>query len=328
MPDFDHIIVGFGLAGATLEYALTSLGQSVLVIDRNELVTSSKIAAGLLTPITGKRFATTPDWRELRPAAEAFYRAVEAECGRSFFHTAGAIRLFANVDERERFNARRHTISDLIAEVDAISPQFDAEFGGYRMPGSARLDVASFLSARRSMLGDRFQIQDINPNETVVEGEVVRMLDGLTASALTFCCGFYPEPNPWFPNVEFEAAKGEMLLLKIPELTTRETIHAAGIWLAPGPNETYRAGATYDWDDLSPTPTPAGRAWLEQRLHRFLATDFEIVDHLAAVRPIVMGRQPVVQAHPKHPHIRMINGLGSKGSLHAPVLACELAAPV
>ena len=324
MSDFDHVIIGFGLAGAALECELTKRGDRVLVVDRDEPITSSKIAAGLLTPITGRRFATTPGWRELRPAAERFYRSVEAECGESLFHTAGALRLFSDADERERFEARRHTITDLAADSGSIPDTLNAPFGGYRMPPSARLDVAAFLATRRRVVGDRFRIADVEPSDIGIAPGKVRLPDGTIASTVTFCCGFHPKPNPWFPGIRFEAAKGEMLLLRIPGLSLSQTIHAAGIWLAPAPGGCFRAGATYDWDDLSRTPTIAGREWVEERLRRFLTCEFEVVEHLAAVRPIVHGRQPIVETNPQHANVRMINGLGSKGSLHAPSLAGQL----
>ena len=57
MPERDAIIVGQGLAGTTLAWCLLEAGLSVLVTDREEEVTSSKIAAGLITPITGQRLA-------------------------------------------------------------------------------------------------------------------------------------------------------------------------------------------------------------------------------------------------------------------------------
>ncbi len=324
MSDFDHVIIGFGLAGAALEFELTRRGYRVLVVERDEPVTSSKIAAGLLTPITGKRFATTPDWRKLRPDAEQFYRAVETDCGKKLFHTAGALRLFASAEERERFEARRHTIADLVSDTGSIPDSLRAPFSGYRMASAARLDVADFLSARSLAVGGRYRVASVQPSSIKVHHGQVRLPDGTTSDALTFCCGFAPKPNPWFPDIRFEAAKGEMLLLRIPKFDLEHTIHAAGIWLAPGPNGCFRAGATYDWDDLTRTPTTAGREWLEQRLRRFLTCEFEVVDHLAAVRPIVEGRVPILKTNPQHLNVRLINGLGSKGSLHAPILARKL----
>ena len=100
----DVVIVGQGLAGTVLAWTLRP--RRVLVIDREDSVTSSKIAAGLMTPITGKRLAVSPrlgdEWR----VAVAFYRRIEAETGGRFFHEGPAVRIFADTSERELFEKR------------------------------------------------------------------------------------------------------------------------------------------------------------------------------------------------------------------------------
>ncbi len=324
IPDFDHAIIGFGLAGATLECELTKRGDRVLVLDRVESGTSSKIAAGLLTPITGKRFATTPHWRELWPQAERFYRNIEAEADCRFLHTDGAIRVFADEDECTRFEARRHTVADLVADAGPIPSSLNAPLGGFQM-NSARLDVAAFLESRRKVLADRFQVADVSPQAVQVANGVVELPTGQTSKRVTFCCGFDARPNPWFPQVGFEAAKGEMLLVKIPQFAERRTIHAHGVWLAPTGTGSFRTGATYEWDALDSVATPAAADWLRARLSRFLTVEFTVTDHVAAVRPIVEGRQPVVGVNGAHPAVGYINGLGSKGSLLGPEVANQFA---
>src|SRR5688572_24439561 len=103
---FDFLIVGQGLAGTALAWHLRWYGYRVLVLDRGDAVTSSRIAAGLLTPITGKRLALTWRFADLWPNAVAFYRRVEAETGEVFFRERPMVRLFQNDEEREIFAKR------------------------------------------------------------------------------------------------------------------------------------------------------------------------------------------------------------------------------
>ena len=56
LPD-PIMICGQGLAGTLLAWELVRLGSRVVVVDPGETVTSSKVAAGIVTPITGKRVA-------------------------------------------------------------------------------------------------------------------------------------------------------------------------------------------------------------------------------------------------------------------------------
>ena len=76
MTDVDFMIVGQGLAGTCLAWELRALGASFVVIDREAAVTSSRIAAVLMTPVTGQRLVKTWRWAELRAAAWEFYRRI------------------------------------------------------------------------------------------------------------------------------------------------------------------------------------------------------------------------------------------------------------
>ena len=47
------------------------------MIDRLDAQSSSRVAAGLVTPVTGSRAAASWRWNEFYPAADLFYRHVE-----------------------------------------------------------------------------------------------------------------------------------------------------------------------------------------------------------------------------------------------------------
>ena len=102
----DFVIVGQGLAGTCLAWRLRRLGRRVLVLDSRSIASSSRIAAGLITPVTGQRLAKS--WRldEFWPVAVLFYRGIEAETGRRFFHPGPMIRLFTDASEQGRYRNR------------------------------------------------------------------------------------------------------------------------------------------------------------------------------------------------------------------------------
>ena len=51
----DYLIVGQGLAGSLLAMTLVKMGKSVLVVDRYQTSSASRVAAGLLNPVTGRK---------------------------------------------------------------------------------------------------------------------------------------------------------------------------------------------------------------------------------------------------------------------------------
>ena len=92
----EFLIVGAGIAGTTLAWALVRRGRTVRLIDREPPSTASRVAAGLLTPITGKKPVVSWRWHQLRPAAERFYRQVEVTVGRRFFHSRPILRVMTS----------------------------------------------------------------------------------------------------------------------------------------------------------------------------------------------------------------------------------------
>jgi glycine/D-amino acid oxidase-like deaminating enzyme len=300
----DFVIVGQGLAGTALAWALLKCNARVRVLDRESGNRASRVAAGLLTPITGKRLADSWRWGELFPAARAFYREREAELGCNFFREAPAARLFQSQAERERCRGA-------LCEAPA---GFRAPLGAFEMP-AARLDVCAYLDASREAFRAKgvYERCDFDPGATLPDATVV------------FCRGFDAREDPWFGDIAWNAAKGEILTVRVPDLREDRVIHFGG-WLAPVGEDLYRLGATYSWDPLNTLITPEARAELEAKLRAVLDVPFEVVGHDAAVRPVIDAGKPALGTHPRNARVAFFNGLGSKGSLLAPFFAEQLAA--
>lgn len=326
MRRVDVIVVGQGLAGTALAWQLLHRGRSVLVLDREPAVTSSRIAAGLVTPITGKRLAVSWRWNEFLPIATAFYRALETRLGVRFFHEVPCVRLFAYEIEMKQYARGVGAFAGLAREPDPpVNPDWiTAPRGAFEMPTAARLDTEAYLSASRDHFRrhEFYHRHDLDPRagiETSAGGVAVPAL-GLEADRLVFCQGFDGSVNPYFPDVVFNAAKGEILTLYVPDLEETRVVNR-GVWLAPDGGGMFRCGATYSWDPLDCVPTAEGRTQLLTRLRAFLKLPVEVVGHAAAVRPILDDRHPVIRWSAAHPRIGFFNGLGSKGSLLAPFFA-------
>ena len=325
---WDAIIVGQGIAGTTLAWQLRKAGWRVLVIDACEPVTSSKIAAGLITPITGKRLVLSPQFAEHLTVAREFYGAVEKRTGRRLLHDRTAIRLFKSSDERENW-ARRRDLPDYRAQILNTQPSpllepglGDAGGGGFAMH-AAQLDVPAYLDASREVL-------DVTRMALDWRRDVSFREDGATIGEhstrfLVSCEGYAASRNPCFSAVPFIAAKGDILTVRFHRPVPPNTLHR-GIWVAPTSEvDVFRVGSTYDWENLDQVPSPTARSEIEGRLNEFIHVPYEVLDHRAAVRPIINESRALVGLHPDHGCLGYFNGLGSKGSLLAPWYARHLA---
>ena len=330
MTHFDAIIVGQGLAGTTLAWELLALGWRVGIVDANRPNSASRVAAGLITPITGKRLAIAADFPLLWQAARAFYARAEIAAGASFFHRLGIVRLFANARDEATFAAKQ--VSEFAGHIARPVPllnahSFDAGAGGFLMPDAGRVDVPVYLQASRSAWGSRVEFAEgtLDYRDILLDAAGVRVGSlGWTSRVLAFCEGVSAGPNPWFPRVPFAPTKGELLTIRVPGLDEERVVNR-GVWLLPLGGERFLVGATYDRDHLDDVPTAGGRAWLESRLRAFLKLPYDVLGHRAGVRPILHERKPVIGLHPRHPQLAYFNGLGSKGALAAPHYTRRLA---
>lgn len=318
----DYLIIGQGLAGTVLAWKLLEREGAIMVIDREDESTCSKVAAGLINPITGRYL--TKSWRidETSPCAWEFYRAIEERTGSQFLHELPIVRLFKSDDEVARWEKRRSNPAyhdyfhdDPLPWLDGDA--VDCSHGGFVTRHSGYLDVERFLAASRKVFRELGCYQC---------AEYEDPLNSSLATMTVFCQGFEAASNPLFDWVPFKSAKGEILTLEIdaPELAA-DRIYNRGVWLLPTADGQFRTGSTYSWDPLDCTPTAAGRESIESRLREWLKVPIEVIGQRAAVRPIINASKVLMGRHPARDDVAFFNGLGSKGVSNAPFFAAQLA---
>lgn len=313
------LVVGQGLAGTALAWQLRRRNVRFLVVDQEAPDSASRVAAGLLTPVTGQRLAPVPQYAERLATATDFYRRIEAITDARFFQTTGAVRLFLDVAERERYIRRSGAGLDPPVSESLIAPH-----GAFAMPTAARLATEPYLLASRRVFAAAGQYQaasldvarDLDSN---ADGICIPRL-GVQARRVVWCVGAAIVPG--FPTARPDA--GEVLTVRIEGLTESRTIHR-GVWLAPLGDDRFRVGATYVVDQSDPTPTAAGRTDLLDRLAAAVRRPVTVEDHRAGLRPVTVDHQPLIAVHPAYPQMWCFTGLGSKGALTAPTAADELA---
>jgi len=104
--DFDYLIVGQGAAGTLMHYELSKRGKKCLVIDNQHIGAASKVAAGIINPVTGRRYVKSWRIEELMPFALATYRAIEQKLRITFCHERNILRALFNHGEENDWLAR------------------------------------------------------------------------------------------------------------------------------------------------------------------------------------------------------------------------------
>ncbi|MBT9393548.1 FAD-binding oxidoreductase [Hymenobacter sp. NST-14] len=332
MMRVEYLIVGYGIAGATLAAELRGRGHSVLVLDVARPDSASRVAAGLMNPVAGKRFALA--WRadELLTAAGAFYRAQEQRLGQRFLHELPIVKLFSSVQEQNTMLARSADapwldfVTDATGELPAL-PGVQQELGGLRIRRGGFVLVEELLTAltAEGLAAGWLRHETFDWGRLVADSAGGFTYAGRVQTRHVVSCeGAATLQNPYFGWLPLTPNQGEVLTVECPGLPSA-TVLNKGAYVVPLGGSRLRVGATYRWPPFAAGTTPEALAELSDRLRTITPQPFTVADQRAGVRPAVRDRKPLLGTHPETPGVHVFNGFGSKGVMMAPRLAQVMA---
>ncbi|MCC3151503.1 FAD-binding oxidoreductase [Hymenobacter sp. BT770] len=327
----DFLVVGHGIAGATLAYVLRQRGHHVLVYDPGQDNSASNVAAGLMNPVAGKRFALS--WRaaELLPYAATFYRELEQRYGQPFFTETPILKLFASLEEQNAVLARSadHPWGDFVAGLATTDPNLPgvhAPFGGAWLRHGGHVAVRELLAALAAE-GARdgwLRRETFDWNRLVTDAAGATYAGQVRARQVICCEGAAAVRNPYFGWLPLTPNQGEVLDVECAGLSTAQVLNRGAYVVPVGPAQ-FRVGATYRWPPFAEGITAVAREELAARLTVITDLPFAVVRQQAGVRPAVRDRRPLLGPHPTVPSLSFCGGYGSKGVMLAPRLAQLLA---
>lgn len=269
-------------------------------------------------------------WRidDLLPFAKETYRAIEAEFGVNIYHQKNILRSFDTNRQFTDWSVKsvREDMRDYISdecEVSHLKGIIRPHYKWGEIHRTARVDLPllidvfhSFFTKKNILYNNKFDYEKM-----IIEDNHV-VYDDIKSSKIIFCEGWRSQFNPYFSYLPHEAAKGELLIIRIPNIRLEQMIKSS-VFVVPMGEERYWVGSTYAWDDLDDLPTEAARANLLKRLGKVLEVPYEVLEHHAAVRPVFKHRRPVIGWHKELSQLGIFNGLGTKGASIAPYWAAH-----
>ena len=324
----ENLIIGQGICGTFLCNELQKAGQSFRVIDESRPFSASKIASGIINPVTGRRLVKTWMIDELLPFLLNAYTALGLELGIDCIEQKEVIDFFPSPQMRLAFlNRLEEDQQYLSLQKDATDwnqyVRYDFDYGIIRP--CYLVDVVKLVQAFRDRLsnGNHLLEDFFDFTQLSVENSMI-LYKNITADRIIFCDGSTGADNPYFKNLPFAPNKGEALIAEIKDLP-RSNILKKGLNIVPWKDELFWVGSSYEWQFENDQPTEVFRQRTTEQLHAILKIPFSITGHLAAVRPATLERRPFVGFHPLFPSIGIFNGMGTKGCSLAPYFAAQFA---
>ena len=320
----DFIIVGGGLAGISFAETAYRNNKSFTVISDTSH-NSSLVAAGIYNPVILKRFSLPQDSKLHLEYMKPFYKVIEGRLGIEFDFQLPVYRKFASVEEQNDWFAA--------ADKPALEPFLDprvmhhkyasvpSPYGFGKVLHTGYVDTAVLIEGYHRFLkaNDNLLEETFDHDHLVIEDGLVTY-KGITAKHIIFAEGFGLHSNPCFKYLPLDGTKGELLVIKAPDLKLNVAVNA-GVFILPMGNAIYKVGATYEWYDKTTVPTETGKAELVEKLNSVITCDYEIIEHLAGIRPTTKDRKSLIGTHHKYKNVHLLNGLGTRGVMLGPYMA-------
>ena len=326
--NIEYLIIGQGISGSFLAYELEKAGLSYLLIDQPNPFSASRVASGIINPVTGRRIVKTWMIDELMPVAWESYRQLGKEFGIDCIRMTGNIDFFPTPQMRlaflDRFQENAQYLTLPANENDWLDV-LNYSFGYGTITPCYLVNMPQLLPAFRKHFSNQGTLREENfdQKELILNSDGIEYQD-IKASKVIFCDGVNGQHNKWLKNLPFAPNKGEALIVEIMDLPA-ENILKKAISLVPWQENLFWVGSSHEWQFQTEQPTIAFREKTEAQLKGFLKVPFKVVDHWASVRPATLERRPFVGFHPAYPQVGLFNGLGTKGCSLAPYFANQLA---
>lgn len=321
-----YCILGQGLAGTALAFRFEESGIPFKIIDNGFKSSSSMVAAGLWNPIVFRRINKSYLAEEFLDAQEHFYPRLEKKLDAKFYFPLPLARIHKSKWELDTW-FEKMTLPQFENYLTAKTADWNSSnftpqpFSAHKVNRTGHLDTTVYLKAARRYFLESNQLIETNADLPNTAEELRHWsVAGNSFDRIIDCRGYKSALSQWWEYLPFGLTKGETIVVKCSGLNLKEICNS-GFFIIPLGDDMYRVGATFNWDDPTPNTTEAGKQELLEKIRNTISLPFEVIEHLAGVRPTVQDRRPLFGRHPIAKNLFLFNGLGAKGVMMAPYFA-------
>lgn len=315
--NYDVVLGGAGLSGALLMDALSRQGRKVLWIDPYEPHTATKAGAGIINPISGRKFSLAHQYYANLEVALPLYRDLEFRSGVSLIRPFSILKAFPDVAAENSWLLRMGEPSfDTFMSLPEFKvrdlPWRNVEKAGMIQP-VWRVDMHGVARTIAALWGEPLAGKLTGPGSIALENDLFEIPADLP---VIHCLGHHINDIA-NPKVDLKPYKGEALIIQSKDLPPDFILHNR-VHIVPYDHDLFWVGACNSWDYVTIGPTAEGRSEIEFLLNQSFDIKYEVIEHVAGVRPSATQRRPFSGPFSDRPNTWFLNGLGTKGALLAP----------
>lgn len=313
--EIDFLLIGQGLAGTALGYRLKQAGKKIRILDLPQENKSSRIAAGLYNPVTGRKMVKTWNADVLFPEIKPFYQELEEVTGQKFLLEQAIYRPFVSIEEQNEWmgNSSDPTFAQYLEKIHTHSQSefIKDPFGGVLLRNSGWLNINLMLDAMGNYFGDDLIEERFAEDELIWEKEAWTYRK-FQFKSLVYCNGLGAVQSRFFGGLPFSPVKGE--ILEVKQEFCPDYILNRGVFRIHLGDQIHRVGSTYTKHDLDQGPTDSAKNEILDRLTELVKFPIEeVISHKIGIRPATRDRKPFLGKHPKEQSVYIFDGFGAKG---------------
>lgn len=318
----DFLIIGQGLAGSLVGYELLKAGVSIDIVDDPYDSSSSKVAAGIFNPITGKRKVKTWLADDLFSLLPEYYGQLEQELNTTFLHSRPIYKPFHDAGDQNDLMSKS-TSSELGDYIDVhpdnleYSSFVNNKYGAIDILKGGNVELKPLIEGMKNF----FTQENCYLNKKVNFGDLEVLDESIQFNSksyrnVIFCDGYKATKNPLFHWLPFSVTLGQILLVEIPDFPQHKIVNK-GFFILPKGDQKFIVGSSYELTDEEGI-TEKGKGQILKKLNDLIKVPYEVLDQYAGIRPTVRDRRPFIGTHPEYRNVHIFNGLGTKGVSLAP----------
>lgn len=306
------LIVGQGIAGTLLSFELWQQGIPFVVMDRWDPGCASQISGAVLNPYSGRTIKGISRRSAMYDIAVRKYEQI-GDLLRTQVLRPAPLLLFEPGEDPEAF------------QEEHVKKNFNHSNAVQYFGSVALVENDTLIATWRDFLLRKDLLWELDLEESRISFDGPDLLyDSIPYAKIVFCNGVAAMRSSLFAGLRFTENRGDVLILRIPDLPEHFVYQKDKIRLLPKGDALFWCGSNYLWTYDNMVPDELWKNDTLQQLHSWLKTPFELKAHLCAKRPTTAGQVPFIGRHPRHPGIFICNGLGTKGFSAGPMWVSDL----
>jgi len=321
------LILGQGLAGTLLSYRLHRADVSHAVVDRGHAHASSNAAAGIVNPVTGRRFVKAWQIDSLLEGL-SIYSELETLLGVALLNKITVYRDLSETSALNQWDMRRRD--------DAYAPYMGKPTRSLDVPFNIPVVVGPTLKAAQVNLREllrAYRLYLIAKQHLVEESLSIDdakldagywHLGSFAARRIIDCTGAAAIDTSTWSKLPWRGTKGEALRFTSADFPRDIAIKMKHFACPIGSKDEVWLGATNEDHYTHRDASDVGKARLLEQASAFAIDVPEEAERLVAIRPTVKDRRPLVGEHAVKKGVWICNGFGTKGTSIAPYCTQQL----